>query len=76
MMLSQDLTSGELAVFKHKLLKMKAEIDAHRKVNIAELVEARLDKTLKLYVEQLEHSYSNLLQRDSIKVLKKLSREE
>lgn len=63
-------------MFKHKLLKIKQEINDHRCVDTIGLVQVRLDKTLRLYLEELEHSYSNLLRRDSLKVLQKISEEE
>lgn len=63
-------------MFKYKLLELKKDIDQHRSIDISKLVSTRLDKTLKAYVEQLEHSYNNLLRRNSLKILKKLSEEE
>lgn len=63
-------------MFKHKLLEIKREIENHKGVDKEDLVKNRLDKTLKLYVEQLEHSYSNLLRRSNLRVLQSISKED
>lgn len=62
-------------MFKHILLEIKNDIDKHRSLDIFNLVQLRLNKTFELYVKQLEYSYSYLLQKDELKVLKQMSKE-
>ena len=62
-------------MFKNKVLDIKTDIETHKNQDIYKLVELRLNKTFKLYVNQLESSYNRLLQLDEMKVLNRLSKE-
>lgn len=62
--------------FKQKILNIQAAIDKKKTLDLAALVQKRLDKTLYIYVQELEKSYDSLLQKDSLKVMNSLTKED
>ncbi len=62
-------------MFKYILLNIKKDIDKHRSLDTFKLVQLRLNKTFEAYVKQLEYSYSYLLKKDELKVLRQISKE-
>lgn len=62
--------------FKQKILNIQAAINKKKTLDLAALVQKRLDKTLYIYVQELEKSYDSLLQKDSLKVMNSLTKED
>lgn len=59
---------------ENKLDRMLEDIQAYKDYNFKKVVEDRLDKTLKLYLEHLEDSYGRVLTKRTNKVVREFTK--
>lgn len=48
-------------MFKYKLLNIKKDIERVKDKDLSFYIESRLNKTLDLYIEDIERAYDNLI---------------
>ena len=59
----------------HSILDLYIEVSRIKKVNLGELVEARLDLLLANYEEDLQKSYDSIRKYDALEIIKEINKD-